>query len=164
TASVATLGDVLYADKTQAIVPEEDWAALVRAIAAGDLDALHALYRRTYRVVFTLAMRLTEDRATAEECTLDVFHDVSRRASGVEEVWGRGASCEPSGGQVLGWVVNQAGSRPIDRLRCEQRKKRVDPSPTPPLPAATAMNPQETLERRQQSALLREALAVLSSA
>ena len=31
----ATLGDVLYS-KSKAPVPEQDWAALVQAIAAGD--------------------------------------------------------------------------------------------------------------------------------
>jgi RNA polymerase sigma-70 factor, ECF subfamily len=39
--SPATLGDVLYA-KSKAPVPEQDWAALVQSIAAGDQNALHA--------------------------------------------------------------------------------------------------------------------------
>src|SRR5687767_10672337 len=75
-----TLGDVLYADQS-APVPEADWAELVRCIAAGDQLALHALYERTYRVVFTLIVRITSNRETAEELTLDVFHDVWRHAS-----------------------------------------------------------------------------------
>ena len=78
--SPATLGDVLYA-KSKAVVPEADWAALVRSIAAGDQLALHALYERAHRMVFTLAMRITANRETAEELTVDVFHDVWRRRS-----------------------------------------------------------------------------------
>ena len=93
-ASVATLGSVLYREATQAIIPEEDWVALVRCIAAGDVTALHALYQRTHRLVFTLTMRITGDRATAEELTLDIFHDVWRRAS----------AYDPGNGPVLGWV------------------------------------------------------------
>ena len=76
----ATLGDVLYA-KSKAPVPEQDWAALVHSIAAGDQLALHALYDRAHRIVFTLVMRLTANRETAEELTIDVFHDIWRRAA-----------------------------------------------------------------------------------
>src|SRR5258707_862196 len=76
----ATLGDVLYA-KSKAPVPEQDWATLVQSIAAGDQLALHALYERAHRIVFTLIMRITANRETAEELTIDVFHDIWRRAS-----------------------------------------------------------------------------------
>ena len=57
----ATLGDVLYA-KSKAPVPEQDWVALVQSIAAGDQAALHGLYDRAHRIVFTLMMRLTANR------------------------------------------------------------------------------------------------------
>src|SRR3984893_8930726 len=111
--SPATLGDVLYA-RSKAPVPEQDWAALVQSIAAGDQLALHAIYERAYRVVFTLIMRITANRETAEELTIDVFHDV----------WRHAARYEPANGTVLGWIMNQARSRAIDRLRFDNRKKR----------------------------------------
>src|SRR5258708_20324501 len=76
----ATLGDVLYA-KSKASVPEQEWVTLVRSIAVGDQLALHQLYEMAHRVVFTLGMRITANRETAEELTVDVFHDVWRRAS-----------------------------------------------------------------------------------
>jgi len=50
-------------------------------MAALDQLALHALYARSQRVVFTLIMRITGNRETAEELTLDVFHDAWRRAA-----------------------------------------------------------------------------------
>jgi CheY-like chemotaxis protein len=76
-----TLGDVLYANST-ALVPEEDWVTLVQSIADGDQLALHALYDRTHCPVFTLIIRLTGgNREIAEQLTIDVFHDVWRRAS-----------------------------------------------------------------------------------
>jgi RNA polymerase sigma-70 factor (ECF subfamily) len=53
---------------------------LVRSIAAGDQIALHAIYKRAHRPIFTLIMRLTAIREIAEELTVDVFHDVWRRA------------------------------------------------------------------------------------
>src|SRR6476646_2920609 len=80
-----TLGEVLYAKPSRPPVPETEWVALVRAIAAGDQDALHALDERAHRAVFTLSMRITASRETAEEVTVDVFHDVWRRASAYDE-------------------------------------------------------------------------------
>ena len=146
----ATLGDVLYA-RSKAPVPEQEWAALVQSIAAGEQVALHALYERAHRIVFTLIMRITANRETAEELTVDVFHDIWRRAS----------SYDATNGTVLGWIMNQARSRAIDRLRFESRKKRrhgddVEPS------AAAAADPHDMLELREQSELLRAALAVLT--
>src|SRR5688572_12070559 len=66
-----TLGDVVFSKRTSC-VPESEWVALVRATAAGDAQALHALFARTHKIVFTLVMRITRNRQTAEELTLDV--------------------------------------------------------------------------------------------
>jgi RNA polymerase sigma-70 factor, ECF subfamily len=148
--SPATLGDVLYA-KSKPPVPEHDWAALVVAVAAGDQRALHGLYERAHRVVFTLAMRITANRETAEEITVDVFHDVWRRAS----------QYDPANGTVLGWIMNQARSRAIDRLRFENRKKRSNGGDAPP-PAEAAADPEDVLELREQSEALRAALTALT--
>lgn len=147
-----TLGDLLYADKTKTRVSEADWVALVRSIAARDQRALHALYERTHRMVFTLVVRITHSRESAEELTVDVFHDV----------WRRAPAYDPANGTVLGWVMNQARSRAIDRLRLEQRKKRVNHGPDDPVPAAPAAGPDESLELLEQGRQLRKALAVLT--
>jgi RNA polymerase sigma-70 factor, ECF subfamily len=145
-----TLGDVLYA-KSKASVPEQDWATLVQSIAARDQLALHALYERANRIVFTLIMRITANRETTEELTIDVFHDVWRRASGYD----------PENGTVLGWIMNQARSRAIDRLRFESRKKRSHGDEVQPL-AEVAADPRDVLELREQGAALRTALAALT--
>jgi RNA polymerase sigma-70 factor (ECF subfamily) len=147
--SLATLGDVLYA-KSKAPVPEEDWAMLVQSIAAGDQLALHALYERAHRIVFTLIMRITANRETAEELTVDVFHDVWRRASGYHA----------TNGTVLGWIMNQARSRAIDRLRFESRQKRSHAGDQPLVEVAA--DPRDVIEQRQQGASLRAALATLT--
>src|SRR3954469_486870 len=146
----ATLGDVLYA-KSKPPVPEQDWATLVQSIAAGDQLALHALYERAHRLVFTLIMRITANRETAEELTIDVFHDVWRRAS----------CYDAANGTVLGWIMNQARSRAIDRLRFESRKKRMDGRDEQPL-AEVAADPLDVLELREQNESLRVALATLT--
>jgi RNA polymerase sigma-70 factor (ECF subfamily) len=151
--SPGTLGEVLYANSSRAPVSEAEWVALVRSVAAGDQDALHALYERAHRAVFTLSMRITTNRETAEEVTIDVFHDVWRRASGYDE----------ANGTVLGWIMNQARSRAIDRLRFEQRKKRVAPDHTDALIPAQSASPDASVAIRQQSDALHSALAVLTS-
>jgi len=150
--SPGTLGEVLYANPSKAPVRETEWVSLVRSVAAGDQRALHALYERAHRAVFTLAMRITANRETAEEVTLDVFLGVWRHASRFQE----------ADGTVLGWIMNQARSRAIDRLRFDQRKKRVQPDNGGPLPAAGAANPDDILASEQQSQALRSALAVLT--
>jgi RNA polymerase sigma-70 factor, ECF subfamily len=127
-----------------------DWAALVQSIAAGDQLALQALYERAYRIVFTLIMRLTANRETAEELTIDVFHDVWRRAS----------RYDAANGTVLGWIMNQARSRAIDRLRFESRKKRNGRDEQPV--AEAAADPRDVIELREQSESLRVALAALT--
>ena len=148
--SPVTLGDVLYA-KSSALVPEHEWATLVRSIATGDQLALHALYERAHRPVFTLIMRITANRETAEELTIDVFHDV----------WRRAARYDATNGTVLGWIMNQARSRAIDRMRFESRKKRSHGGDLELQPEVAA-NPRDVLELRDQHEALRGALAALT--
>jgi RNA polymerase sigma-70 factor (ECF subfamily) len=99
--SPGTLGAVLYPDQSRARESERDWVALVRAVARGEQRALHALYERTHRPVFTLIVRLRPERETAEALTLDVFVDV----------WRRAMAYEPARGTVLAWIMNLARAR-----------------------------------------------------
>ena len=145
------LGDLLYDDT--AAVAEARWVGLVQAIGAGDERALQVLFERTHRIVFTLAVRITNDRATAEELTLDVFHDVWRRAS----------TYDAGGGSVVGWILNQARSRAVDRMRFDQRKKRINPDATNPLPVTVGRQPDAILDIKEHQRLLRDALTVLTA-
>jgi RNA polymerase sigma-70 factor (ECF subfamily) len=146
------LGDLLYTEKTKEPVSEKDWVGLVQSIATGDQHALRALYARTHRLVFTLIMRITHNRETAEELTVDVFYDVWRRAS----------AYDAADGSVVGWILNQARSRAIDRWRFEQRKKRVAEHANDPDLSAVASAPHEAFDRREQGRLLQQALTVLT--
>jgi len=150
--SPGTLGEVLYANPSRPPVPEAEWVALVRSVAAGNQLALHALYERAHRIVFTLIMRITANRETAEEVTLDVFHDVWRRASCYQE----------ADGSVVGWIMNQARSRAIDRLRFDQRKKRVPADGADPLPVTREDRPDDFIAFKEQCQALRDALQILT--
>lgn len=146
-----TLGDVIYGGRRTA-ASEQEWVGLVQSMARGDQRALHDLYVRTHRIVYTLIVRITNDRETAEEVTLDVFHDAWRRAS----------AFDPGGGSVVGWLMNQARSRAIDRVRFENRKKRTGTDATPPTTSTTVTDPGDALDVRAQAGLLRDALRVLT--
>ena len=145
----STLGDLLHG---QAPASEREWVELVLAIAKGDQEALRTVYERMHRVVFTLAIRVTHDRETAEEVVLDVFHDV----------WRRAGTYDARGGTVVGWIMNQARSRAIDRVRFAQRKKRV-PGDRGLAGAEEAAVPGDALDLREQVERLRHALACLTA-
>jgi DNA-directed RNA polymerase specialized sigma24 family protein len=127
----STLGDVLYAN-SKTPVSEHDWATLVQSIAEGDKLALHALYDMAHCLVFTLIMRsIANNRETAEELTINVFHDIWRRAS----------SYDPANGTVLGWIMNQARSQANDRLHLQSRHKPSHGGDSQPQAEATANPP-----------------------
>jgi RNA polymerase sigma-70 factor (ECF subfamily) len=97
-ASPLTLGELLYADPSIARVSEKDWLALVRAIAAGQEPALRVLYEKTYAVVFTYLIRLTDNRELTEELILDVYQDI----------WCEAPVFDDTNGPVLGWIMRRA--------------------------------------------------------
>jgi DNA-directed RNA polymerase specialized sigma24 family protein len=126
--SPITLADVLYANKAKALVFENDWSRLIHSIAEGDPIALHALYERTHRLVFTLILRITHSRQTAEELTLQVFHGV----------WRDARDYDVEGGSVLGWLMNHAHSRATERMdACRQA--------IPEVRGLAALTPEERL-------------------
>jgi RNA polymerase sigma-70 factor (ECF subfamily) len=135
------LGDVLYA-KSRPTAPEQDWVKLVHAVAKSDQLALHALYERAHRPVFTLMLRLTANPATAEDLTLDVFHDLWRLAAGYDA----------AKSTVLAWIMNCARARAIDHLGTQRPGNAA-----PPL-----ADPQDVLKLRRQSEAMRAALTALT--
>jgi anti-sigma factor ChrR (cupin superfamily) len=108
---MATLGDVLYARPARPIAPEAEWVALLHLIAAGDRLSVRELYTRMHGVVFQLITQITGDRRAAEDLTLELFHDLPRRA----------ARYDAAGGTVVAWIMNEARTRAIDWLRMPQR-------------------------------------------
>jgi len=143
---------VIFLHRSQFKQVPADWVQLVRAIAAGDQAALHALYERTHRLVFTLAVRIIANRESAEEVTIDVFHDLWRKAFGYD----------PADGSVLGWIMNQARCRAIDRVRFEKRKKRNNTYPDSLLPTTDIVDPQQATIFKEESGRLETALDELT--
>lgn len=110
-----TLGALLYADPAKTRVPEQDWVGLIQAVAAREASALHELYQRAHRVVYTLLVRLTHKPAAAEELTVDVFR----------EIWNRAAKYDAAEGSVLGWIMNHTRSKAIDYWGVDWGKRAI---------------------------------------
>lgn len=78
-------------------------------MAQGDEFALADLYDRYGRLVFSVALAVGGDRATAEEVTVDIFL----------RAWQSAAAYDPELSKVATWLSRMARNRAIDRLRRE---------------------------------------------
>jgi RNA polymerase sigma-70 factor (ECF subfamily) len=83
-------------------------------IGRGDDQALGTLYDRYGRITFSMALRITGDRLTAEEVTQDVF----------QIVWQQTAAFRPASGSVAAWLIGITRHRAIDRIRSQRHKAR----------------------------------------
>src|SRR6266540_6870239 len=80
---------------------------LIGLIAQSQAEALAQLYDRYNRLVFSLALAIVSDRATAEEITLDVFM----------RVWQKAGTYRAAQAKVSTWLTHIARHHAIDVLR-----------------------------------------------
>jgi len=130
---------------------DERLISLIAQLQAGALDQL---YDRYNRLVFSLALMLVGDRATAEEITLDVFM----------RVWQKAGSYRADQARVSTWLTHIARHHAIDVLR--RRAVRLDQSalhwdeitPGAPIPA---QDPGELAEHSLRRERIHAAIARL---
>lgn len=82
---------------------------LVMAVGGGDRDAFTELYRLTSHRVFGLALRMSRNRATAEEVTQEVYL----------QAWSLAARYDERMSSPMGWLMMLAHRRSVDRIRVE---------------------------------------------
>ena len=87
--------------------PAADDVALIERMAKGHSEALSELYDRHNRLIFSVALAIVGDRATAEEITLDVF----------VLVWKRAGTYRPDRSKVSTWLTAITRHHAIDILR-----------------------------------------------
>jgi RNA polymerase sigma-70 factor (ECF subfamily) len=80
---------------------------LIRLITEAQEEALAQLYDRYNRLVFSLAFAVVNDRATAEEITLDVFM----------RVWQKAGTYRADQAKVSTWLTHITRHHAIDVLR-----------------------------------------------
>jgi len=96
-----------------------DDAKLMRQIAAHDQQALLALYQQHGKAVFSLAYRILQNTALAEEVTQDTFF----------KVWRQATRWDPTKGKLKNWLLTITQYTAIDRLRQERRQPVLHPDP-----------------------------------
>lgn len=80
---------------------------LAAQIAQGDVSALEALYERYAAVVLGITLRVTGDRALAEDTLQETFW----------QVWKSASFYQPRSGPFTGWLFRMARSLAIDASR-----------------------------------------------
>jgi RNA polymerase sigma-70 factor, ECF subfamily len=88
---------------------------LVHRLEKGDEQALAELYRRFGGLVYTVAYRVVDDHALAEEVMQDAFLNC----------WNKAGSYRPSVGNVAPWLARIARNRAIDVIRGRQHQARL---------------------------------------
>ncbi len=132
---------------------EAELGALIAAAAGADQRALASLYDRTSARLHALVLRIVRNETLAEEITLDVYMQAYRQA----------AVYDPSRGHPMGWLLNLARSRAIDRLRTETRRQRREIPLDDHAPLASLMpDPGESSAASELARVVRAALGTLS--
>ena len=90
-------------------------AALILRVAEGDVDALASLYDRHVEALLGIALRIVHDRAEAEDLVHDAFMGLCEQAR----------RYDPARGRLRTWLVTITRNLAIDRLRRQNRLKRV---------------------------------------
>lgn len=88
-------------------------AAVVFAVARYSQDALAEAYRRHAGAVFALARRVSDD-VIAEDVTQEVFL----------RLWNEPDRFDPARGSLRSFLLAQAHSRAVDRVRSDSARKR----------------------------------------
>jgi RNA polymerase sigma-70 factor (ECF subfamily) len=124
---------------------------LMRAVGRADEGAMAELYRRHGPAVFGLAQRVIGEATMAEEVLQDVF----------VRLWRQPDRFDPARGELRAFLLREARSRAIDRVRAnEARMRREDRSGR-----TDADGPTDDIEREVweliRSEKVREAMAAL---
>ncbi len=81
--------------------------ALAAAIRSGDQEAMAVLYDRYSSIVYSVALRVLQETAAAEDVLQDIFM----------QLWRNPGAFDPSRGNMAAWLAVIARHRAIDALR-----------------------------------------------
>ncbi|MBI3800188.1 MAG: sigma-70 family RNA polymerase sigma factor [Deltaproteobacteria bacterium] len=131
---------------------QQEDGALIAAIARRQQEALDQLYERYQAVVYHLALKVLNNRESAEEVVYDVFW----------QVWREAERYDAQRGSVSAWLATVARSRAIDALRARRGKPAAaDNIAERAVATEPVENPEEQTSLAQRAALVRVALESL---
>ena len=88
---------------------------LIERLVARDQRALDCLYKRYVGVMYSLALRITRDRAEADEVVVESLW----------QIWQQASRYDPTRGHLSAWILTITRSRALDRLRLKRRHSSV---------------------------------------
>jgi len=94
----------------------QDDAALLALVQGGDGSAMASLFDRYSKVVYSVALRVLRDPASAEDVLQEVFMQIWRNPNGFIA----------TRGSLGGWLAVVARNRSIDALRRKRPSEQVD--------------------------------------
>lgn len=109
--------------------------------------ALGVIYDRYGRLIYTIALRITGDRQTAEEVVQDVF----------QNVWQAAGTFQPGIGQFSSWLFGIARHRAIDATRSKRERARTREQTLDTSAPFVAPN---DIERDVDQSLMRDAVRI----
>jgi RNA polymerase sigma-70 factor (ECF subfamily) len=129
---------------------------LIRLVAEARTEALSELYDRYSRLVYSLALHILRDPASAEEVTQDVFF----------RIWEKAETYRVEQARVSTWLTSIARNRSIDLLRRreirpEGHSQAWEDLPPGAIPVANGYAPEDLAERNLQAQRVRAAMVDL---
>ena len=96
--------------------PAQDDAALLALVQRGDESAMASLFDRYSKIVYSVALRVLRDPASAEDVLQEVFM----------QIWRNPNSFIATRGSLGGWLAVVARNRSIDALRRKRPSEAVE--------------------------------------
>ncbi len=125
---------------------QQDEAALIARIRAGDGSAMAELYDRYSGIVYGVALRVLGSTASAEDLLQEVFL----------QLWRNPQAFDPDRGRLAPWLAVIARNRSIDMLRRRPMEEDIDE-----LPISTGINLEDEAGERMAIDKVRGVLAQL---
>lgn len=127
--------------------------ALLERVAQGERDAVMVLYDRFAGAVLAVALRVTGNRAEAEDIAQEVF----------ARVWREATSFDRARGSAAAWIITLTRNRAIDVVRSRSRRARHEDDQTAEEPVVTeaAATPEAQVVDAQRAEAVRHALDAL---
>lgn len=130
-------------------------ARLLAAIARGEKAALGGLYDSLSRPLYSLAYRILNDSAEAEDVVQDVFL----------QIWRKAGTFDTARGSVFGWAATLTRNRAIDRVRMRKRRTELLADSAPdlqPAPLSGDLDSGASLWLQEKALAVRSALGQLA--